>query len=258
MGKFLREDRPTLTVMIRTETKARVLELIRAGIAGGADAFGIQLESLRPEDRNRAALKEMLATMEGRPSYLTNDRKAGENASVDDSLAEGLLAAAECGGTLIDIMGDLFCQNPLQLTNDPKAVRRQTELIEELHARGAEVLISSHTYRFVPFSETVDMIKEQHRRGADICKVVTGADSDFELAENFRISAQIAALSYPALFLCVGTHCERHRRVAPLLRKAGMFLCLAERDEFSVPAQPLLSEAKLLVDSTFKKGENKE
>ena len=244
--------------MIRTETKARALELIRAGIAGGADAFGIQFESLRPEDRTEAALAELLHAMEGRPSYLTNYRKAGEDGSVDESLAEGLLTAAECGGTLIDIMGDLFCQDPLQLTYDPRAVRRQEELIEAIHSKGAEVLISSHTYRFLPFSETVDMVKEQRRRGADVCKVVTGAENEFELAENFRISAELAELSYPSLFLCVGAQCYRHRRVAPLLRRRGMFLCLAERDEFSVPAQPLLSEAKLLVESVFKKGENKE
>lgn len=258
MRHFLRDDRPTLTVMVRAESRARVLELIRAGLRGGADAFGIQLELLPPEDRTESALREMLRAMEGKPSYFTNYRQAGEDGSVDDALADGLLTAAACGGTLIDLMGDLFSPHPLQLTTCPRALEKQAKLIGDIHRAGAEVLISSHTYRFLPEAEVIDMVREQHRRGADVCKVVTGAESPLELSENFRTSARLAELSYPALFLCVGSRCHGHRRVAPLLRREGIFLCVAERDGLSTPAQPLLSEAKQLVDTVFMMGENKE
>ncbi|HBJ19288.1 MAG TPA: hypothetical protein DDY70_06105 [Clostridiales bacterium] len=258
MRTFLRKDRPTLTVMIRAQSRQRVLELIRKGLAGGADAFGIQLGLLPPEEWERAALTELIDATEGKPTYLTNYRRTGEDGSVDESLARGLLLAAECGGTLIDMMGDLFSPHPLQLTSEPRAVRRQAELIDALHERGAEVLISSHTYRFLPEAEVLDMVKEQHRRGADICKVVTGAENDLELSENFRTSARLAELSYPALFLCGGERCPAHRRVAPLLRKTGIFLCVAERDDLATPAQPLLQEAKRLVDTVFPIGEIKE
>ena len=46
-------------------------------------------------------------------------------------------------------MADLFDPSPVQFTQDPIAIRKQKDLICEIHRNGAEVIISSHVTTFV-------------------------------------------------------------------------------------------------------------
>lgn len=50
-----------------------------------------------------------------------------------------------------------------------------------------------------------------------VVTVMAQADTLSQLSENFAISASLARLPYPSLFLCGGKLCARHRRAAPLL-----------------------------------------
>lgn len=90
-----------------------------------------------------------------------------------------------------------------------------------------------------------------------VVTVMAQARTPSQLSENFAISASLARLPYPSLFLCVGKLCARHRRAAPLLSDS-LFLCVAEQDELSTPAQPLLREARLLVDTACAERSTKE
>ena len=77
---------------------------------------------------------------------------------------------AQSGATLVDIMGDLFCRHPEELTEDTEAIEKQMKLIQEIHAAGAEVLMSSHILKFTPAERVLEVALEQKRRGADILK----------------------------------------------------------------------------------------
>ena len=80
---------------------------------------------------------------------------------------------------------------------------------------------------------------------------VSAANDDYELAENMSISAELSKDNHlPALFLCVGDFCKRHRITAPLIC-GGMFLCVIEHDELATPVQPLLSDAKAAVELVY-------
>jgi 3-dehydroquinate dehydratase len=81
-------------------------------------------------------------------------------------------------------MGDMFCPHPEELTDAPDAIKKQTELIDLLHSKGAEVLMSSHVLKFTPAERVLEIALEQKRRGADIIKIVTGADSMEQQLEN--------------------------------------------------------------------------
>ena len=73
---FLNHERPLLTVMLQCETPETAIGRIRNANCLGADAYGLQVESLKPEYQNEETYKRIFAEMKGRPSYVTNYRSA--------------------------------------------------------------------------------------------------------------------------------------------------------------------------------------
>ncbi len=54
--------------------------------------------------------------------YVTYYRYGYNVGKSDDELANGLLFLQQCGGNLIDVMGDLFCRDSLELTMDQESL----------------------------------------------------------------------------------------------------------------------------------------
>ena len=185
---FLNHERPLLTVMLENETPEDVIRKIRNANCTGADAYGLQVESLKPEYHNSDIYSRIIREMQGRPAYVTNYRFKHNTGQSDEELAQGMLEIAKSGATLCDVMGDMFCKHPEELTDDPAAIKKQMEYIDELHGMGVEVLMSSHLYKFAPAERVLEIAKEQKRRGADIIKIVTGADTMEQQMENLRIT----------------------------------------------------------------------
>ncbi len=245
---FLVKERPTLTCMIQARTPERVFELIKKGIEGGTDAFGLQLEQLERQYHTKDVYREIFAKMGDKPCYVTNYGLALNQGISDEKLAEELIEVAACGGGLIDVFGDMFSRAPDQITYDSEAVKQQMALIDRIHKLGKEVLISTHTYRFMEYEDVFKILSAHKSRGADICKIVTAANSETELRKNFEISSKLSlGLGVPFLFLCGGDYSKKHRRIAPFISN-DMFLCVAEHDNLSTPAQPILFEAKEILN----------
>ena len=238
---------PLLTCMVQAETPERIKELITLSRPEGAEAFGMQFCKLAPEYRTRGVYRDLFSFAAPQPVYVTNYAHSHNEKKSDDTLAEELLELAECGAALCDVMGDLFRREPDQLTCDPGAIRAQTELIDAIHARGAKVLISSHTGRFTPAERVLEIAREQERRGADVCKIVTVATTMAEQIEAMRIADMLKeALHTPFLFL-TGGECRILRRVAWRLGNC-MTLCVHEYDALATEAQPLLRDMKKIQD----------
>lgn len=250
MGKFLRYDRPIITSMVQGTTPERVIGLIRRSDEMGADAFGIQTCKLEEKDRNIETYKRIFAAAEGKPTYVTNYR-TGENRhnSLDDEkIGEHMIEIARAGATLVDVMGDLYDRHPDELTTDPVAVEKQKRLIEKLHAEGAEVLMSSHTLKYMPTERILEIANAQIERGADVVKIVAYANSEEEQVENLKTSLVLKReLKKPFLFLA-GGECNIHRRLGPCFG-ACMWLCVAEHDEYATPVQPLISQVKAIYEN---------
>ena len=214
----------------------------------GAEAFGLQVESLLPEYQTPEVIQRLLREMKGKPCYVTNYRMDRNQGKSDEELAQGIVALAENGATLCDVMGDLYCKHPDELTEDTEAVEKQMQLIDKLHEMGAEVLMSSHLYRFTPAERVLEIALEQKRRGADIIKIVTGADTMEQQIENLRITDLLKRkLGAPFLFLSCGVS-SLHRRLGMNLG-CCMSLCVYEHDALSTAAQPLLSTMKTIKDT---------
>lgn len=244
---FLNHEKALLTVMLQCETPEVAIGRIRNANCLGADAYGLQVESLKPEYRNSDTYKRLFAEMKERPCYVTNYRKKNGEIETDDELAVGLLELAQSGATLVDVMGDLFCRHPEELTEDAEAIEKQLNLIQKIHAAGAEVLMSSHILKFTPAERVLEVALEQKRRGADIIKIVTGAESMEQQIENLRITDLLKReLGAPFLFLS-GGESSLHRKLGIKLG-CCMALCVYEHDHLSTAPQPLLSTMKMIRD----------
>ena len=112
---------------------------------------------------------------------------------------------------------------------------------------GGEVLMSSHPLRFLPYEDLLKIAKAQQERGVDIVKIVTLAESENELRENFEATLKLKKdLEKQFLFLC-GGKCRLVRNLGGELG-CCMYLCVEEYDNFSTPAQPLLKNLKMIRD----------
>ncbi len=244
---FLNANNPLLTVMLQCETPDVAIRRIRNANCLGADAYGLQVESLKQEYHTPETYKAIFAEMRGKPCYITNYRTKQNVGLSDEQLASGLIELAKNGATLCDVMGDLFCKHPEELTDDENAIAKQIQLIEELHSLGAEVLMSSHILKFTRAERVLEIALEQKRRGADIIKIVTGADNMEQQIENLRITNLLKnELGAPFLFLS-GGECSLHRRLGIKLG-CCMSLCVFEHDILSTAEQPLLSTMKNIRD----------
>lgn len=247
-SKFLLSDKPMLTVMLQCEKPEVAISRIRNANWQGAEAFGLQVESLENEYQNKETYQKILAEMNGKPSYVTNYRSSHNEGKTDGELAEGLITLAESGATLIDVMGDLFSKHPEELTDNKEAIEKQMKLIDKLHEMGAEVLMSSHVLKYTPAERVLEIALEQKRRGADIIKIVTAADSMEQQIENLKITELLKReLGAPYLFLSAGES-RLHRLLGGGLG-CCMYLCVYEHDIFSTPPQPLLSTVKYIRDN---------
>ena len=245
-NKFLtRQD--MLTVILQCDNPDTAIGRIRNANMLGADAYGLQVESLKPEFQNPETYQRIFAEGKGRPFYVTYYRSKSNTGKTDEELAEGLITLAESGAALCDMMGDLFCMAPEQMTRDEAAIKKQMELIDLLHQKGAAVLMSAHVCKYIPAERVLEIALEQKRRGADIIKIVTKADSMEQQLENLRITDLLKReLGAPFLFLS-GGECTLHRRLGIKLG-CCMALCVYEHDAQSTPTQPLLSTMKKLRD----------
>ena len=127
------------------------------------------------------------------------------------------------------------------------AIDKQMKYIDSLHEKGAKVLMSSHVLKFNSAERVLEIAFEQKRRGADVVKIVTGAETMEEQIENLRITTLLKKeLGIPFLFLS-GGECSIHRRLGMKLG-CSMCLCVYEHYSGSTPTQPLLKIAKKVRD----------
>ena len=159
-----------------------------------------------------------------------------------------MLELADCGADLCDMMGDYFDRQPDEMTYDETAVANQKDLIDKLHKCGAKVLMSTHIKKFTPADEVLKIALAHQSRGADISKIVVGAENTEQQLENLKMINMLKEkLDVPFLFLS-GGECKILRRIGGELG-CCMYLCVYEYDNFATPLQPLLKKVKAIRDN---------
>ena len=246
---FFENDRAPLCAMVQARTPEAALDLIKRSIDGGCDAIGLQFCVLECEYNTSEYRRQLIAACGEKPVYATNYRGSSNSGKSDDELASELIDIAASGAELIDVMGDLFCPTPGELTLESAAVAKQKELIGAIHAEGKKVLMSSHVLKFTPAERVLDIAMRQRERGADFVKIVTGAESVYEEIENLRITALLKEkLDVPFLFLSGGSHCHNHRMIGVNFG-SSMYLCVVSHHELATKAQPMLYKLKNVIEN---------
>ncbi|MBO7187884.1 MAG: type I 3-dehydroquinate dehydratase [Clostridia bacterium] len=241
MKKTFLVGAPFVTEMVQAPTVLGAEYKIRNAVAFGATAIGLQLHVMDREVYDKETLTNLLSCAEDRPVYITNYRGDKNQGKSDETLMEELIKTLDSGATLLDVMGDTFCPAEDELTMDETAIKKQMELINRIHSKGGEVLMSSHVRVYKEPETVLKMALEQQRRGADIVKIVTGANSTEEELKNLEICNLLKKeLKVPFLFLSNGTHNYLHRTIGPSLGVC-MWLTFSQYDETTYLGPPLLS-----------------
>ena len=248
---FLTYSKPLLCAMIQARTPEDAICQIVNASYDGAEAFGIQLEVLEREYRTLDTLKKIFKYCANKPIYLTSYRYSQSTGYTDDECAELLLLGLEAGGTLCDIMGDLFCKAEYELTYDGEAVRKQKELAAKIHALGGEVLFSSHQKQFIDEEKVMEIARAQRERGADVVKIVNHSYDREMLMKNLNICNRLKQeLDCEFLYLANGDDCKLLRQMGAALG-CCMYLCIQHYLPISSKEQPQLRATKALRDAMF-------
>jgi len=145
-------------------------------------------------------------------------------------------------------MGDMYDPQPLNYTEDRVAAAKQMELIGKVHAAGGQVLMSTHTKKYMTCDEVVHIAKLQQARGADIVKVITMADTRQQMLDNLQTTAVLAdQLDKPFIFLANGSWCKLQRLMGPLLG-SQIYLCVQQYEETNSREQPLVRNVRQMLD----------
>ncbi len=246
---FLNYEKPLLCAMIQATTPEKAIKKIKDSLADGAEALGVQLCKLKREYRTKEILKEIFDACEGKPIYVTSYRHHESEGYTDEDCASLLLLAIDAGATLCDVMGDMFARDTYyELTRNEEAIQKQKALIDEIHKRGGEVLMSSHTMKNISCGECEMIAKAHIERGADIIKIVNRAESKSEIPQYIEAIQKITASTDKKLLLLVSGEGQIIRYIGPNFGVC-MYLCVAYHGELDTPEQPVLKNLKQLRDN---------
>jgi len=203
---------------------------------------------LDPQYRTDKTLTKLFSACAEKPIYVTNFRVGFNERLTDEQCVEGLLQALRCGGTMGDVMGDLFNPTPTEINREPESVKRQKEVIDRIHDMGKEVIISSHTKIPMTINEVVELALEYQERGADMVKIVINSLSEEQEMEALQTTRALKkALDVPFLFLCNGSHYKIHRAMGAVFGCA-MTLGVHEHDPIHGYNQPRITALRYLLD----------
>jgi 3-dehydroquinate dehydratase len=245
---FLNSTSPFITEMVQVPTIAQAKDKFKTAIQNGATAIGFQMHVLNHEFRSQEVLTSLFDLAQDKPIYFTNYRGGLNDGKTDDELANGLFLGLKCGATIVDVMGDMFCPSIDELTTDTVAIKKQIDLINKIHDFGGEVLMSSHVQKFRTPERVLEMALAQQQRGADVVKIVTGADTKEEELKNLEICHLLKKeLKVPFLFLSGGAFNKLHRNIGPALGVC-MWLCFSNYDETTYVGPPLIQDVIKIKD----------
>ena len=214
---FLKQTSPVITAIMSGETPQELIAESRNAEFDGAQGIAISLADMKQEFRNGQSLKSVIEAV-NLPFMFFFYRDDRWPASADEERQELLLAAADVGASMIDVMGDLYDISPLEITRSSVAIDKQKRLIERIHAKGADVVISSHMSCPRTTEQVVEHMIALEARGPEVVKIVTTVDTADELAEAFRTTMALQReLKTPFIHLCNGRFSRPHRFMGPAL-----------------------------------------
>ena len=198
-------------VSVPPRTVDEAFKLIRKAEAQHADLIEVRLDYLTNYDQI-AKIPSCSKT----PLIATNKSATqhGRFSGTETERQKILVNAAKNGFTYVDV--DL---------GTPK----QTGLIRKLHTAGAKVIVSFHDFEQTPpVSELGKVLDEEVAVGADVCKIITTAQT---VKDNLTTLNFVSEASKKVKLVCfvMGDLGQHSRLVSPVFGAFFTFACLSEK-----------------------------
>lgn len=261
-------------VLIDDHTPEEVIRTIRLAEAEGAQAFELDLQVMPPESRMPQTLAPVFAAT-SRPvftAYRRFDHSAPEPhrlAPDDDARIGAQVELVRHGSAGLDLELDTFdpqpgpwfgsdeglsysndpASPPREVTTDAEAVRRQREVVDEVHRLGGEVILSTHALTRLPVEEACRIGRLAEERGGDIVKIVRLCTSYEDIVETLAATVALRSeLEIPFVMMGVGEYGKLTRPIAPLLGSLLVF-CRQTYSPGSFLDQPLIGSARAVLEN---------
>lgn len=257
---------PALAGVVREQNKTAAIAQIKNCVYDGADMIDLHMSCL--EDRSLDVLQAVIAASP-LPVLALNYNTTCDWTPIpftEEERGELFLRAVEAGAAGIDMQGYTFHRpsktgfcgedkysftkgNPKEIVTDPDVIDRQCQLIEQVHSRGAEVLLSCHPGIQMNCEQVVELAHFLAQRKPDMLKIVTKAENEDDLAESFKTMITLKKeLSSPVSYHVNGKAGILSRIINPALGGQIAF-CVDRYSESSTMEQLDLRTTKTIIDN---------
>lgn len=256
---------PVLAGVVKEKSIYAAIAQIKNCMYSGAGMIDLHLSCL--ESTEEADLRTII-TSSKLPILALNynttyDRQ--DAGFTEEARVELFLKSVDAGASGIDMQGytfhllskETFCGedkysftkgNPKEIVTDPAIIAKQCELIDQVHAKGAEVLLSCHPGIPMNCRQVVDLALFLEQRNPDIIKIVTVANNEEDLLESFRTMLALKKeVKTPVSYHANGKAGALSRVINPVLGGHIAF-CVDRYTESSVMEQIDLKTAKTVIE----------
>lgn len=189
--------------VVRERTMRSAIAEIKNCMYDGADMIDLHLSCL---EKNDVSTLRTIVDSSKLPILALNDNRTvnwEDCGLTEEERAESFLRAVEAGASGVDMQGytfhapsrDGFCGedkysftkgNPKEIVTDEAIITKQCEFIENVHSKGAEVLLSCHPGIAMNSTQVVELALFLEKRNPDIIKIVTSATNEDEMLESIK------------------------------------------------------------------------
>ena len=265
MKKLSQIKAPAIAGVIRQKTVSAAIGEIKNCIYSGADMIDLHLSCLEANDVD--TLRRIVDSSK-LPILALNYNKTVDwnNANLsEEERTATFLTAVEAGAAGVDIQGytfhapskDEFCGedkysftkgNPKEVVTDSEIISKQSEFIEIVRSKGAEVLLSCHPGIVMNSTQVVELALFLEKRNPDIIKIVTSATNEDEMLEAIKTMLLLKKeVQTPVSYHANGKFGGLTRILNPALGGQIAF-CVDRFSETSTMEQLDLKTAKTTID----------
>lgn len=260
---------PAIAGVVREKTKRSAIAEIKNCMYDGADMIDLHLSCLENYDVD--ILKEIIRSTKLPVLALNYNNTVDwiDAGFTEQERVESLLQAIDAGAAGIDMQGYTFhpdskkgfCGeddfsftkgNPKEIVTDSDIISRQCELIDTVHSKGAEVLLSCHPGIPMNSIQVVELALFLEKRNPDIIKIVTAATNEDEMLESLKTMLLLKReVKTPVSYHANGKYGALSRVLNPALGGQIAF-CVDRFTESSTMEQLDLKTAKNVIDNIKK------
>ncbi len=275
--KFSELPRPFIICVLSDGDVNQCIRTAKLGELDGADGFQLELQNFTDFPPSKQQMKDVIGSTI-KPVWTTNRRRRvsqehgeGKRQSEEDRIKLEL-DALEAGAVCIDMEMDTFdwwaewddarrqrewarLKNiPVDKNDFPReccfnheAITKQQKVIDDVHAVGAEMLLSCHVLVRVSTEGIVQIAKELERRGADLIKIVVWNDTFYDLCDTLRANVLLKdTLKSPFKLMSQGEPSKLGRYLFALFGSAWAF-CQQDLRPGGFHYRPLVSTEKFIM-----------